>query len=243
MAEDKRRPHHRAVDRIAALLGAATTEPRGLTLTELAHSIDAPLSSVQKLVYGLVASGFLDEREGRYTIGPLSAVLERRSGRTAIADFSRTRLEDLHERTGAAALLVVRIGDDAVNIESVGLTDAAAFVDTTRWRHPLPSTAGGRVLLAYMPTRPRRAWAAENLRDDPERTTALLDELDAIRADGVAVGPSGSLRPDLESVAVPLVRDGEVVAAVALTRSRIGAGTPLDEVKKTLLASVTGPER
>lgn len=241
MSEDKRRPHHRAVDRIAALLGAATTEPRGLTLTELARSIDAPLSSVQKLAYGLVASGFLDERDGRYTVGPLSAVLERRSGRTAIADFSRSRLADLHERTGAAALLVVRIGDDAVNIESVGLTDAAAFVDTTRWRHPLPATAGGRVLLAYMPERPRREWAAENLREDPERTMILLDELDTIRRTGIAVGPSGTLRPDLESVAVPLVRDGEVVAAVALTRSRVGARIPLGALKDALSTAVSGP--
>lgn len=235
MAEDKRRPHHRAVDRIAALLGAATTDPRGLTLTELARAIDAPLSSVQKLAYGLVASGFLDERDGRYTIGPLSAVLERKSGRNSVRDFEREQLDALHRETGAGALLVVRVGDDAVNIESVGLSDAAAFADSTRWRHPLPSTAGGRVLLAYMPERLRRAWAAENLREDPERTMTLLDELDAIRAEGVAVGPSGSLRPDLESVAVPLFRAGEVVASVALTQPRIGATRTLGELRRALM--------
>lgn len=240
MADDRRRPHHRAVDRIAAILGAATTDPRGLTLTELARAVDAPLSSVQKLAYGMVASGFLDEHDGRYTIGPLSAVLERRSGRTSVDDFGHTQLRALHEQTGAGALLVVRVGDDAVNIDSIGLSDSAAFADATRWRHPLPSTAGGRVLLAYMPERPRREWATENLREYPHDPMALLDELDSIRSSGVAVGPSGTLRPDLESVAVPLFRGGEIAAAVALTRPRTGPGGDLDELKSALLDATAG---
>jgi DNA-binding IclR family transcriptional regulator len=235
MAEDKRRPHHRSIDRVAAMLGAATTDPRGLTLTELSRAVGAPLSSTQKLAYGLVASGFLDERDGRYTIGPLSAVLERRSGRNSIQGFDHGTLTALNVRTGAGALLVVRVGDDAVNIDTVGLSDSAAFADATRWRHPLPSTAGGRVLLAHMPERPRREWAAENLREDPERTMTLLDELDSIRAAGVAIGPSGPLRPDLESVAVPLFRAGEVVAAVALTQPRVGERRTLDELREALI--------
>lgn len=233
MSERRARPHHRTVDRVVELLGAATTDPRGLPLTRLARVVGAPVSSVQKLVYGLVACGMLDERDGRYVVGPAASVLAHRSGQPAITSPSREDLTRLHERTGAAALLVVRLGDHAVNVGSVGLSDSEAYADVARWRHPLHVTAGGRVLAAHLPERVRREWIADLLPEDPGAAMALLDELQGIRERGVATGPSGPLRPDLDSVAVPLWRDGAVVAAVALAQPREG-GRALRELEQVL---------
>lgn len=236
MNDTRHRPHHRTVDRVVELLGAAGTEPRGLSLTRLAAAIDAPVSSVQKLVYGLVAVGLLSEHEGRYVVGPAANVLAHRAGQPAITSPTREDLARLHERTGAAALLAVRLGDHAVNVVTVGLPDSAAYADTLRWRHPLQVTAGGRVLAAYLPEPVRLAWVAETFADDREGAMRLLDELQEIREVGLARGPSGPLRPDLDSVAVPVRRDGEVVASVALARPRETGGWSLDDLAGVLRA-------
>jgi DNA-binding IclR family transcriptional regulator len=73
--------HHRTVDRVAELLEAAVAHPEGATLTQLARWVDAPVSSVQKLVDGLVAVGYLDEAGRRYRLGPAPSVLSIRAGR------------------------------------------------------------------------------------------------------------------------------------------------------------------
>lgn len=240
MRESPHRPHHRTVDRVVELLGAATTEPRGLSLSRLATAIGAPVSSVQKLVYGLVAVGLLTERDGRYAVGPAAGVLAHRAGQPAITGPSRVDLERLHRRTGAAALHVVRLGDQAVNVDTVGLPDSAAYADATRWRHPLQVTAGGRVLAAHLPEAVRMQWVAGVLGDDREAAMALLDELQEIRERGAARGPSGPLRPDLDSVAVPVRRGGEVVAAVALARPHDHERPDLGELEAVLREEYAG---
>ncbi|MCU1513329.1 MAG: IclR family transcriptional regulator, partial [Microbacteriaceae bacterium] len=57
------------VDRVAVILDAVARSRQGLTLTELSKAADAPVSSTQGLVNGLVATGFLEERSRSYILG------------------------------------------------------------------------------------------------------------------------------------------------------------------------------
>lgn len=73
------------MDRVAALLEAAARSREGLTLTELARTIQSPTSSAQGLVNGLVSTGFLIEDERRYRLGPAPYLLVLISGQPVMS--------------------------------------------------------------------------------------------------------------------------------------------------------------
>src|ERR671935_2575050 len=81
---DRRRPRHRTVDRIAAIQETVASRPEGISLTQLARRMDAPVSSIQKLVNGLVATGYLAEVGRRFVLGPAPYVLSVRAGRPPV---------------------------------------------------------------------------------------------------------------------------------------------------------------
>lgn len=56
------RPRHRMIDRVAAIMELVARSGSGMTLTAVAKALDAPISSTQGLFNGLVAVGYLDER-------------------------------------------------------------------------------------------------------------------------------------------------------------------------------------
>ena len=121
---DRSHAHHRTIDRVASLLDVVAARPGGVTLTGLAHAVGAPVSSVQKLVDGLTAVGFLDEHDRRYALGPAPYVLALRAGLPPVQTVRHARLERLADRLGVPVLLAVRLGDDAVHVDRAGLDEA-----------------------------------------------------------------------------------------------------------------------
>jgi DNA-binding IclR family transcriptional regulator len=212
----RRRPHHRAVDRVAAILEAVAAERRGLSLTQLAVRLHAPVSSIQKLVNGLVAVGYLDEDEHRFVLGPAPYLLSLRAGHSPVSVVRHSDLVELAERTGASAVLAVRVGDASVYVDWAGTDDPFNYLTVQQLRTPLPETAVGRVLLANLPDRDRHEIVAEELGDDPRAAVALLTELERIRERGHLLGDSGPMLRGITAVAAPVREEGSVVAAVAL---------------------------
>ncbi|MGA2322173.1 MAG: IclR family transcriptional regulator [Solirubrobacteraceae bacterium] len=88
-------------------------------------------------------------------------------------------------------------------------------------RLPAHATAMGKLLLAYLPEEERRTLLAEIKLSKREPNTitskqALLDELDAIREEGVAVNDE-ELAAGLYAIAAPVRNEArEVIAAVSL---------------------------
>ncbi len=211
---DKQRPRHRTVDRVAAILEAVANSASGLTLTQLAARLDAPVSSVQKLVNGLVAVGYLDEEERRFVLGPAPHVLTVRSGRIPIREVGHADLAALSEAADCAALLAVRVGDSAVYVDWAGTDEPFDFALSRTLRSGLPNTAAGRVLLAYLSERERREVVGA-LGDDM-RAVGLLEECERIRAQGYATLDAGHVMHAMAAVAVPVLERDRVVAALAL---------------------------
>ena len=67
--------HHRTVDRTVAIMEVASRATSGVSLAELSTRLDAPKSSIQELTNGLLATGYLVERERRFLLGPGAFVL------------------------------------------------------------------------------------------------------------------------------------------------------------------------
>lgn len=209
------RNHHRTVDRVAALLDAVAGDGSGLTLTALAGRLDAPVSSVQKLVDGLVATGYLDEHDRRYVLGPAPWVLATRAGSVPVPAIPHEALAHLSAATRLPVLLAARVGDTAVYVDWAGTDEAFDVALSARVRAPLADTAAGRVLLAWRPADERRRVALGD-GADPAGSARLADTLTRIRRDGHEHGDSGPLLPGAVAVAVPLRRDGEVTGALSV---------------------------
>lgn len=236
---DKLRAHHRTVDRVAALLEAAARHPGGASLSELARAVDAPVSSVQKLVDGLVAVGYLDEDARRYRLGPAPFVLALRAGHRPTDLVRHHDLVALAGRFGVPVLLAVRVGDDAVYVDWAGADEPFDYALSSRVRAPLVDTAAGRVLLAHLPEPVRREVVRAARPDDPAAAAAVLRAAARIREEGHETGASGPLLPDADAVAVPVYAEGagEVVAALAAAdRSGALAGR-LGETAELLAAA------
>ncbi|WP_432849496.1 IclR family transcriptional regulator [Amycolatopsis sp. CA-161197] len=226
------RQHHRTVDRVAAILEAVANSAPGLTLTQLAARLDAPVSSVQKLVNGLAAVGYLDEQERHFVLGPAPHVLTVRSGRVPVRSVSHSALVSLSSAAGCAALLAVQVGDSAVYVDWAGTDEPFDYALSRSLRSALPRTAAGRVLLASLPEADRRAVVAQ----EPDTSTGvdLLAEAAEIREQGYAVVDSGHAMETMAAVAVPVTESGRVVAAVALAAPSEVVEARLPDLVRTL---------
>ena len=232
------RPHHRAVDRIAEILEAVVTERSGLTLTQLALRLAAPVSSVQKLVNGLVAVGYLEEDDKRFRLGAAPYLLAMRSGQRLVSTVNHADLVDLHNRTGLSAVLAVRTGDTSVYADWAGTDDPFNYLTVQQLRTPLPETAVGRILLAFMPDRERHELVAARFPDDRAAALGLLTELSRVREAGYTMGDSGPMLRGIASVAAPVWEQGLVVGAVALAGPHEKAVGRLPEFVELLLAAL-----
>ena len=211
------RQHHRTVDRVASILETVANSASGLTLTQLAARLDAPVSSVQKLVNGLAAVGYLDEEDRRFVLGPAPHVLTVRSGRVPVRSIPHASLAALASASGCAALLAVQVGESAVYVDWAGTDEPFDYALSRSLRSALPHTAAGRVLLASLPEALRRAAVTHEFGPDTRAGVELLTALAVVREEGYALVDSGHVLETMAAVAVPVVESDRVVAALALS--------------------------
>jgi DNA-binding IclR family transcriptional regulator len=228
---------HRMIARVAQILDLVARQGAGLTLTEIAQELTAPVSSVQGLVNGLVETGYLTKRARRYTLGPAPYVLNLIARRPLIRTVSRADLESLHRKTGQTVLLGVVVGGAVMYLDHVTNDPRFAFLAETHAPRPLLRTACGRVLLANMERREQH----DLLRREPAGSAALveqfLQELPAIRVSDLAT-TRGMAGPDYWTVATPLREDGQVVAAIGLSGTPDEMDGRMDELGTVLLEHV-----
>jgi hypothetical protein len=121
--------------------------PRRLTLTEIAVRLRAPVSSIQKLVNGLTAVGYLDEEDQhRFLLGPAPYVLSLRSRRLPIRDIRHDGLVALSQTAGLPKLLAVRVGLNAMYVDWAGTDEPFDYALAAGMRAPhIPRTEKTRV--------------------------------------------------------------------------------------------------
>lgn len=212
------RPRHRMIDRVAAILEAAARSRDGLTLSELARAIESPVSSAQDLVNGLVATGYLDETDRRYTLGPAPYVLNLIVGRPAVSVVLHEDLVRLHGQTGLTAVLAVAVGKDVYYIDHSSADTRFAYLAENRVRRSLLRTSSGWVLLAHMDRRDLWSHLQGAPAEDQQRVDDFLTEMPRILEAGVCATVKSSDAGD--GVAIAVREDGRVVAAVTLVGTR-----------------------
>lgn len=231
--------HHRAVDRIASVLEHVAREPNGLTLTDLAKIIGAPKSSLQGLVYGLVATGYLSEQGKRYSLGAAPFVLSLMSNPVAARGIRHEVLVALQQRLDMNIVLAVQVGDNYVALDRVASKDAKLdFMSRSHRRGPLLRSAMGKTILANLPDDEMHTFLVSAGRDDPVGVNEFLAEVSEIRATGLAFNKGNTSLSDVYCVAAPLFDDGHrFIAAVGATGDA-GIEPELPEIGQRLLSEL-----
>lgn len=223
---------HRTIERILQVLELAASAARGLTLTEIARSLHAPVSSIQGIVDGLVATGFLDRTNKRYMLGPASYVLTLRGNRMPARTIKHDDLEEMHRKCGVSVLLGIRVGRHVVYIDEVGDVPHLVYLAKLRMRRPLLETVAGQLLLSAMSEEDLHEYLSSH--DDRQLVDDYLGRLTSIRATLVAVTRASVFSKG--TVAGCLVRDsqGHGVAAIVVGDATVWGDERIAEVSEYL---------
>jgi DNA-binding IclR family transcriptional regulator len=219
------------LSRALRILEAFAPDRAVLTLSEISRHTGIPVSTVHRLLAGLVAWGALERGDdGRYRIGlrlwEVGALAPRGQG---LREQALPFLEDLSQITRENVQLAVREGTELVFVERIAGTGAVPVLSRVGGRFALTATGVGLVLLAHAPPDVQEQVLAGSIERFTPRTVvdpaALRHMLADVRTSGFAVSDR-QVTMDALSVAAP-VHDGRgaVVAAVSLV-VRHGSASP-----------------
>ncbi|GAA1317326.1 IclR family transcriptional regulator [Pseudonocardia xinjiangensis] len=217
--------------RALQILGAFSADHPAMTLSELARRTRLPVSTVHRLLAGLVDWGALERGDdGAYRVGlrlwEVGALAPRGQG---LRERALPFLEDLSQITRENVQLAVREGSELVFVERIAGTGAVPVLTRVGARFALTATGVGLVLLAHAPPETQEEVLAGPFdRFTPLTVTdpAVLRRMLAdIRKSGFSVSDR-QVTMDALSVGAP-VHDarGNVVAAVSLV-VRHGSAQP-----------------
>ena len=225
--------HHRTVDRVTELLEAIARDGDGLTLSELATRLEAPKSSIQGLLQGLLATGYVVEHDGTFALGPGPYVLTLIANRMPARLVSHSDLVELAEMTGETVLLAVRAGDHAIYIDEVGSHPMLDFVARSRSRRPLLTTAAGKIIMADMADHDLHRYLADLPADQQSAVADFFDQIATIRETGLAYNREASIA-GVDAVGTA-VRDhrGELVAALVVAGRKEAVENRLEQLGQT----------
>lgn len=204
-----------------SLLEALAERQGGAGVTTLAGELDLPKSTAYKHLKTLREAGYVSREGDDYVLGiPLGALGEAAKVRNRLYTLSKPYVDELTEATDELAGLVVERGQFAHTVYVT--TPEAGTGNGTNSRH-LHCSAPGKAILALLPDDDVDEIVAEqglprktvNTVTSPDR---LRDELDSIAERGIAFGREEQ-RLGHRSVAVPIVRDGEVLGSIYVAGS------------------------
>lgn len=174
------------ISRAAAILRSLEGEPRGLSLGAIAKRIDAPRSTVQRLVDALAREELLElHSAGGVRIGPaLVRIAAHRH--TDIIQMARPYLEELSRVTGETAVLTHASQAEMLILHTVISTQDLRVAPQPGNYLPIHRTAGGKVLLSMMGDDEVRSLLAPGAEEHAIDLDALIAQLAQIRAEGFA---------------------------------------------------------
>lgn len=193
------------IARAASILRTLENHPDGLSLGQIAKSVDLARSTVQRIVAALAAEDFvIASGPGDVRIGP-SLVRIAASVASNTADLIRPHLRALGEEVGETVDLAVLSGGSTVFVDQIPGRHRLVAVSAVGERFPLHCTANGKAILACF---------------SPEDADDLIDK-SLSEHPGYRLKTRGKLLAELEEVrktnlAFDLEEHGEGISAVGI---------------------------
>jgi len=233
MTEPKTAQHAtpRSADRLLAILEMLAEDDKGMTLAVLSRRMETPKSSVLNLMRALTQSGYAEYSNGVYRLAGRSFSLA--SAIVARRRFPEAALPTLHrlaERTQETAMIceLAPGGEEFSYIAKAESNQALRFAATVGDRRPLYATAGGLILLAYLPKRFVDDYLSRTeFRKLTEHTVtdraSIEAQLQEVRERGYVL-TIGASTVGLAGIAAPIFGSGGLVGGVVL-------GVPVERFK------------
>lgn len=209
------------LDRAMLILGCFGPDANALSLSELSERTHLPLSSCHRIATSLVDGGFLDRGDDRrYRVGTtLWTIAQHAPLSDRLRESALPALARLYEETGENITLAVLDRGQALYVERLMGERSIPTVSRAGGHLPLHTTGVGKVLLAYQLADVIERYLSEPLArptrdsiDDPER---LRRDLAQVVERGYSITRQ-EMTAGSGSIAVPILVDGECVAAVGV---------------------------
>jgi DNA-binding IclR family transcriptional regulator len=214
---EKRSSLLRGLTVLFAIAERGETSPEGI-----AASTGLPLSTVYRYLGQLQATGLVARSSVGYGPGPRAVAIVGQGSEAALERAARPVLTDLVARTTETAVVMVRVGLEAMALCQVESPHRMRMAFRTHDRLPLHAGAGSRTLLAYAPPAVvGRVLDRGLVRLTPSTPDAgrLEAELQRVRRAGYAVS-LGEVTPGAVAVARPIFSAGEVIGSIVVAGPR-----------------------
>jgi DNA-binding IclR family transcriptional regulator len=179
------------ISRVGQLVRTIGAEPAGLTLTDLAHRLELPRSTVHRLVVALAAEGFVTDPSGAglVRIGP-ELIRIANTSRLGLRRQIEPIMLRMHDATGETIDCSVLEGDQLRVVEVIPTQHQLRVVAEVGESFPLHCSSKGKAVLSLMSD----AQVVDLVPSTLERFTAntittrtqLLAQLREVRETGLA---------------------------------------------------------
>lgn len=192
---------------------------------ELSTLLGSPVSTVYRYLRTLSEFGFVDRHGSGYRLGPRLII---GSGANVTAEeLIRTTdpvLRLLAEETGETAIIVRRIGLEAVCLHEVPSSQPLRVTIPPGTSLSLRGGAFGKALLAFAPPEIQEEVLALWAPPEAPDTQRLRGDVQEILATGIAQSVD-ELHPGTVAIAVPIFRHDGIVAAIGVIGPESRCGT------------------
>ncbi len=207
------------------LLTYLATVSKGLSVSELAHELEVPRTTVLRIVKTLVGENFLREENGCYSLGGgLAALGMKASGSLDVRTAARPLLEKLTEKTNETSHLALWDDGRALIAEVADCPHPLSAASKPGTRAYVHASATGKILLAYrfMDTL-ATVWKKPDRVRLTSKTVTRLDglekQLEKALKNGYAMD-NEEYHEGVRCLAAPVFDSaGEVCAAMGITAS------------------------
>lgn len=227
------RPRHRMVDRVAAILELVARSGDGLTLTDISQQLGYPLSTTQGLVNGLTATGYLDERMKRYTLGMAPYLLNAMAGRRPIDVVTQADIDEIYRETGMITVLSIAVDGRVFYLRSKADGMTHQYLTENFLARSLIRTSSGWVLLSGFDKRDLWSYLKSLPGDDQPYIDAFLAQAGDIAETGICAAP-GVAESNNDGVSIAVEQDGHVVASLGVIGSHEEIAARRDELVEAL---------
>ena len=208
----------KAVAVLSAFEGEST-----LSLVELTRRVGMPKSTVFRLLASLIDEQIIERHREGYQLGRRMHSLGQKAlgGRPArLLDASLPLMTELQQSTGLIINLAWLQGFNVAYLATLRTRESPITPASNGVQLPANCSALGKALLALTPEDRWRRYQPEELPALTRRSVTsyveLGDALQAVRQEGYAVECQES-SPRLACLAVPVMRNGEAVAALSVS--------------------------
>jgi len=215
--------------RVLQILLQFTEKRPTATVDELAEAIGTSTANTYRYLSLLKELALVEEHSrGLYTVSPRVFALARAASASLdVASAARPLLLDLSAKTGETALLVRRIGDSIVCLDSVETDQHVRLSFLPGALLPMHRGASAKVMLASLPPAKRSRYLARVTDITPHERDRLEKELARINADGYAES-AAEVDEGVWAAAAPILFSGQVVAAISVA----APGYRVDEAQR-----------